>query len=523
MRIKVAFALMVTLSFIVLPLNVFASMCESWLDDGWEKVLTEDYKGAIKEYTKAIECDKDLALAYNNRGWAYKAMGSYEKAINDFNKAIKLDNNSVAKLMALENRAACFIRLGRYQQGITDCKKAIEGGHLFAYGSLGLAQMSLNDYKEAVKSLEKVLSVVNDKGLCIRASLFDTFKICISSKEVKEWSAALKRAKAGPTKTPVIKAEVPNKTITPQRQTAKSPFKIKQTQKKSSVDRKPAEIATRPDWSGGSMWLMAVGVAEYQSAGYTLRYATSDALAVLESFKRQPRGLFRSIMDKALLNEKVTRESVLSAIVQMAKQVTNQDTVVIFMSGHGVQNKVTGSFYFLPYQANASNYLYKGLHWASLEEAIATLQARVKKIVFFIDTCNSGAIDLAQLIQPGTRIASTGSTQLRKVMSSLNRGAQYRGIEVGSGATDQISGSLYKLTATRAGEQAVEKPEWAHGAFSYALLEGLGGKADKNKDRLITVIELFEYVQQRVRYLTGGAQNPSFAMPTKDAVLVKSP
>ena len=45
----------------------------------------------IPEYKGAIHLDPQLALAYNNRGNAYKDLGQYQKAIQDYNEAIHLD------------------------------------------------------------------------------------------------------------------------------------------------------------------------------------------------------------------------------------------------------------------------------------------------------------------------------------------------------------------------------------------------------------------------------------------------
>ena len=46
------------------------------------------YHKAIVAFTKAIELDPSLALAYSNRGWAYIESGQYEQAIADCTKAI---------------------------------------------------------------------------------------------------------------------------------------------------------------------------------------------------------------------------------------------------------------------------------------------------------------------------------------------------------------------------------------------------------------------------------------------------
>jgi uncharacterized caspase-like protein len=50
------------------------------------------------------------------------------------------------------------------------------------------------------------------------------------------------------------------------------------------------------------------------------------------------------------------------------------------------------------------------------------------------------------------------------------------------------------LTASDANEVSAEKDDLKHGVFTYYLLEGLRGKADYDKDGVITVDEVYRYV-----------------------------
>ncbi|MEJ0032444.1 MAG: hypothetical protein WDO15_19765 [Bacteroidota bacterium] len=44
------------------------------------------------------------------------------------------------------------------------------------------------------------------------------------------------------------------------------------------------------------------------------------------------------------------------------------------------------------------------------------------------------------------------------------------------------------MAASTGKESSLESPEWGHGAFTLALLEGLGeGKADVNGDEIINI------------------------------------
>lgn len=61
-----------------------------WLD-GNEKMITEDYKGAVLDYSKAIKLNPNFIAAYENRGKSKLYLKDYRGAIIDFNRAIELN------------------------------------------------------------------------------------------------------------------------------------------------------------------------------------------------------------------------------------------------------------------------------------------------------------------------------------------------------------------------------------------------------------------------------------------------
>ena len=83
----------------------------------------QEYEKAIEDYTKAIELKPDLAIAYNNRGNAYKGKGEFDVAIQDFNKAIELNPQFT---IAYNNRGNAYRDKGEFDVAIQDFNKAIE-------------------------------------------------------------------------------------------------------------------------------------------------------------------------------------------------------------------------------------------------------------------------------------------------------------------------------------------------------------------------------------------------------------
>jgi uncharacterized caspase-like protein len=67
------------------------------------------------------------------------------------------------------------------------------------------------------------------------------------------------------------------------------------------------------------------------------------------------------------------------------------------------------------------------------------------------------------------------------------------------------------VTASEPNEVSLELPELGHGIFTYYLVEGLKGAADVNRDRIVSLQELYAYVQEQVTNkarLAGGKQHP---------------
>ena len=54
------------------------------------------------------------------------------------------------------------------------------------------------------------------------------------------------------------------------------------------------------------------------------------------------------------------------------------------------------------------------------------------------------------------------------------------------------------VAAAAKAQFAIELEELGHGAFTYTLLEGLEGKADRSGDGAITIRELMGYVEDRL-------------------------
>ncbi|HEX7414509.1 MAG TPA: tetratricopeptide repeat protein, partial [Bacteroidia bacterium] len=74
---------------------------EDYLIKGNVKRITKkDYKGAIEDYTKAIELNPKYANAYMVRGMCKDELKDYNGSIQDYNKAIELNPKYTDAYMA---------------------------------------------------------------------------------------------------------------------------------------------------------------------------------------------------------------------------------------------------------------------------------------------------------------------------------------------------------------------------------------------------------------------------------------
>ncbi|MFA6234616.1 MAG: hypothetical protein WC824_10600, partial [Bacteroidota bacterium] len=64
------------------------------------------------------------------------------------------------------------------------------------------------------------------------------------------------------------------------------------------------------------------------------------------------------------------------------------------------------------------------------------------------------------------------------------------------------------FTSSSGNEYSYEDRSWGHGAFTRALLDGIGGAADFTSDKTVDWSELQLYVGTAVRNMTKGGQNP---------------
>ena len=145
-------------------------------------------------------------------------------------------------------------------------------------------------------------------------------------------------------------------------------------------------------------------------------------------------------------------------------------------------------YYFLPHNADPERLLRTGVSFNDIKQTVATIAG---KVLFFVDTCHSG------------NVLGTGR---RGLLDDLN------------GVVNELASAengAIVFAASTGKQYSLEKAEWNNGAFTLAVVEGLGGRADYDKSGKgkITINMLDLYISERVKELTRGQQTPTTAKP----------
>jgi len=243
------------------------------------------------------------------------------------------------------------------------------------------------------------------------------------------------------------------------------------------------------EWMKPNVYMVSIGVSNYEKSELQLEYADDDAQAMSRLFQAQEGKLYKSVTIRELYNEEATRDNILDALEWLEKETTQKDVAVIFIAAHGT-NDDKGNFYMLPADADPEKLRRTGVDWNDFVEILGNLPSRV---LFFLDTCHSGQLGKNLFRFRGTEVDNTEA--IRELASDEN------GVVI--------------LAASTGREYSTEHPDWKHGAFTKALLDGMeAGEADQTPDSIIYLRELDYYISERVKELTGGSQHPTTLKPS---------
>jgi len=255
----------------------------------------------------------------------------------------------------------------------------------------------------------------------------------------------------------------------------------------------PAPPAAPPS----TQWAVIIGVGGYESSAVPrLRYSVADADAVYQTlvssgFKKE---------NILLLTDKTERKPTLRNIkwalgTFLARSAHKDDLVMIYFAGHGASEvdqrgieRDGLSKYLVPVDADPDDLYSTALPMDEMQNVLARIEA--ERITVFLDACYSGAAGGRTFASTKTRAVTVDDIFLDRLTRSKGRAI---------------------VTASRPSELSIELAELGHGIFTYYLVRGLEGYADNNRDGIVSLQELYEYLAQEVSRKSrqvGGNQHP---------------
>ena len=246
----------------------------------------------------------------------------------------------------------------------------------------------------------------------------------------------------------------------------------------------------------GDLYVVAIGVTRIEKGARKrfpdLPFAARDAEELATLLRSQTALAYRNVYVTVLAEQAApTRTNIVKALSQFQSAGRN-DTSLLFISSHGISD-ARGNYYMLPRDARPQEVdaVVNGkdlsgdapslIGWRTLFESLRNAAGRR---VLVVDTCHA------------KQAAGTFDARSLKKRSA--------------------SSHFPLLLSSNSKELAQDYPKARHGLFTYALLRGLRGEADRDRDHSVSLAETVQYVPQLVTELRDrrlGMQTPQFVVP----------
>jgi WD40 repeat protein len=253
------------------------------------------------------------------------------------------------------------------------------------------------------------------------------------------------------------------------------------------VNNNPISTSVSAVDKTATLYLIVVGINQYQNKTMSLNYALADATSFKEEVEKDAKSVLGSIKTYFVTDNTANRTGITDAFKQVQQNAKPQDVFIFYYAGHGVIGK-DKEFYLVPTDVsdlkNVQTELeQKGIASKLLQQYAIDIQAQ--KQLFILDACQSAGAFEAML-------TSDGNQQKNIAMVARSTGTHW-------------------MAASGAQQFANEFASLGHGVFTYVLLNALKGEAASNK--MITVNGLKNFLQVQVPALmkkyNGAEQYPA--------------
>lgn len=240
----------------------------------------------------------------------------------------------------------------------------------------------------------------------------------------------------------------------------------------------PDNFSRRPN---SKHWGLIIGIENYQRLP-KVEFARKDALIVRDYFIRVLGVPEENII--ALIDGDATKGRMEGYLKKyIPANLGKNATLYVYFAGHGMPGMKKGEPYLVPYDADTRFIEQTGYKLVSFYQDIYKL--KLKHVYVFLDSCFSGmASRAAEMLIKGARPALMHVEKVRPPSPRI--------ISLNATSTDEVSHAFHEM---------------GHGLFTYYLLRGLKGEADRDDDGWTSIKELFGYVRTNVRRVSRRMQS----------------
>lgn len=277
------------------------------------------------------------------------------------------------------------------------------------------------------------------------------------------------------------------------------------------VEKKFQTRATPPR----TLYFLALGVSRYKNRAYDLSYAHKDALDLADVARQMQGKAFARVETHVLTDAEVTKPA-LEKATQWLTDARPEDTLVVFLAGHGGYSPdADAEYFFLTHEADAKRLRATAAPFELVENLVRDVKPRRKLLL--VDTCNSGDRDSTDVdVAPAPGGRGVKSRALRALTLELatpraatpKRSYLFERDRYIYNDLQRRTGAIV-LSSSRGNEVSFETEEAQNGLFTEEILKALTSSvADGNRDGLLDDRELRGYVARAVAKQSNDQQHP---------------
>lgn len=248
----------------------------------------------------------------------------------------------------------------------------------------------------------------------------------------------------------------------------------------------------------GDRYALVIGISRY-GAGRMAPPGQFSASADAEDFAStlKSKAGFRPEHTLVLLDERAQTAQIKNAFRNFVARAKPDDLLLIYFAGCGIHDPTEPDKIYLASYETQMNQLPETALEVSELESLLSANVRSRHTLLLFDVARAGSE------ATGLNGSNLISTYLLRLFSK------------DQGRSVMVSADLRQVSQER------EMGGRMAGMFTRWMTEAVEGKADWNRDRLVTVAEIFRYVSHHVRQDTQGSQTPRYRI-AEDSVTLAS-